>query len=160
MGFEQVYDYVAGKADWTAAGLPLEGEWASVPRAADCVRSDTPTCTLDDELRAVRERLRRSGWDICIVVDEDGIVIGRLGRAAIAADDDRSVAEAMSEGPGTVRPDVPLQRIVARLRERNLQSVVVTTSDGGLVGVLRREEAEAALAQPESRADEDASKRL
>src|SRR6266511_4403171 len=25
MGFAEVYDYVAGKADWGAAGLPLEG---------------------------------------------------------------------------------------------------------------------------------------
>src|SRR5688572_23586838 len=26
LGFEQVYDYVAGKADWGSGGLPLEGE--------------------------------------------------------------------------------------------------------------------------------------
>src|SRR5919201_1482529 len=25
IGFEQVYDYVAGKADWGSAGLPLDG---------------------------------------------------------------------------------------------------------------------------------------
>ena len=37
-GFEQVYDYVAGKADWGAAGLPLEGMLG--PRASDHVRRD------------------------------------------------------------------------------------------------------------------------
>src|SRR5438128_1173912 len=26
LGFTKVYDYVAGKADWGSAGLPLEGE--------------------------------------------------------------------------------------------------------------------------------------
>ena len=145
LGFEQVYDYVAGKADWTAAGLPLEGHAASAPRAGDFVRPDTPTCTLADDLRAVRERVRASGWDTCIVLDENRVVIGRLGRRAIAAEDEGTVEHAMSEGPGTIRPDTPLERIVGRLRERDLQSVVVTNSDGRLVGVLRRDDAEAAL---------------
>lgn len=29
LGLERVYDYVSGKADWSASGLPLEGELAS-----------------------------------------------------------------------------------------------------------------------------------
>jgi hypothetical protein len=33
LGFTQVYDYVAGKADWLAHGPPTEGEQAQVPRA-------------------------------------------------------------------------------------------------------------------------------
>ncbi|MBD0338221.1 MAG: CBS domain-containing protein [Thermoleophilia bacterium] len=151
IGFEQVYDYTAGKADWAAAGLPLEGTGAAIPRAGDFARRDVPTCTLHDDLRTVRDRVRDSGWDLCIVLDSNGVVIGRLGRAALAADDHRSVEAAMSAGPGTIRPNVPLERIVTRLRERNLHSAVVTTSDGRLVGVLRRDDAE-------SRAGDDASK--
>jgi hypothetical protein len=33
IGFERVYDYVAGKADWESAGLPLEGAEGSETRA-------------------------------------------------------------------------------------------------------------------------------
>ena len=36
----QVYDYVAGKADWLAHGLPTQGEQAQVPRAKEAI---TPT---------------------------------------------------------------------------------------------------------------------
>jgi CBS domain-containing protein len=158
LGFEQVYDYVAGKADWSAAGLPLAGPAASVPRAGDLARTDAPTCTLADDLGTVRTRVRASSWDTCIVLDENRVVIGRLGRRAIAADDESSVEGAMFEGPGTIRPDLTLERIVERLRERDLKMAVVTTSDGRLVGVLRRDEAEAALvAGPESRKPVSAS---
>ena len=31
-GYPEVYDYVAGKSDWMAAGLPTEGNSAHPPR--------------------------------------------------------------------------------------------------------------------------------
>ena len=37
LGFAEVYDYVAGKADWLGRGLPREGEKAREPRAFDLV---------------------------------------------------------------------------------------------------------------------------
>ena len=43
LGFTQVYDYVAGKADWLAHGLPTEGEQAQIPRAKDVLRRDAVT---------------------------------------------------------------------------------------------------------------------
>ena len=39
LGFTQVYDDVAGKADWLAHGLPTEGEQAQVPRVKDILPS-------------------------------------------------------------------------------------------------------------------------
>ena len=145
LGFPDVRRYTPGKADWAAAGLPLERPGDTRLRAADVARRDAPTCMLEDELAAVRERVRGAGWDTCVVLDADGVVVGRLGRGAIGADDGRTVEEAMREGPGTLRPNALLERIVERLRERDLQTALVTTSDGELVGVLRRGEAEAAL---------------
>jgi hypothetical protein len=35
IGFTEVYDYVAGKAEWLARGLPRDGEKATEPRAID-----------------------------------------------------------------------------------------------------------------------------
>src|SRR5947207_1695066 len=105
LGFDPVYDYAAGKADWGAAGLPREGTAASERSAGDAADRYTPTCALADDLRAVRERVRAAGCDQCIVINEHRIVLGRLGRDAIAAEDDRTVEKAMSRGPSTVRPN-------------------------------------------------------
>jgi CBS domain-containing protein len=48
----------------------------------------------------------------------------------------------MRSGPTTFRPNVPVKEIAERMCLRNLRTVVVTTSDGRLVGLLRREDAE------------------
>jgi Mg/Co/Ni transporter MgtE len=100
-------------------------------------------------MATVRERVRAEGWDTCFVTNEDGVVVGRLGRAALAAEDDVSVEAAMSLGPSTVRPSLELDKAVVRMRKQNLTSLPVTRSDGVLVGVLRREDAEQALASTE-----------
>jgi CBS domain-containing protein len=140
IGFERVYDYVAGKADWGSADLPLEGTLG--PRAGELARRDVPTCALDDRLQDIRRSVREAGWDTCIVVNSQNVVLGRLGRTALAREDDVSVEEAMSPGPATVRPSLPLERIARRMQEKNLTSYLITTSDGMLVGLLRREDAE------------------
>lgn len=138
LGFEQVYDYAAGKADWGAAGLPREGTVASAPSAGDAADPDVPICSLRDDLSSVRARVRASGWDQCIVINEQRIVLGRLGRKALAADDQGSVEEAMSEGPSTVRPNLRLSELEKRLERQNLRTALVTTNEGRLVGVVRR----------------------
>jgi hypothetical protein len=46
LGFTQVFDYAAGKADWTSTGLPTEGTLADQPRAGDIAQRDVPTCGL------------------------------------------------------------------------------------------------------------------
>src|SRR5438105_1352186 len=109
LGFKQVYDYMAGKAGWGAAGLPREGRAASELSAGDAADQQVPTCALDEDLVAVRERVRGSGWDTCIVVNEQRIVLGWLGRKALDGDGAGPVEEAMSAGPSTVRPNVPLR---------------------------------------------------
>ena len=93
----------------------------------------------------VRARVRAAGCDACFVIDERGVVLGRLGRAALAGGDDISVEDAMTLGPSTVRPALELDKAVERMRKQNLTSLPVTRSDGVLVGVLRRDDAEQAL---------------
>jgi Mg/Co/Ni transporter MgtE len=101
-----------------------------------------PTCTLDEPLAEVRERVRGAGWDTCIVVNEQRVVLGRLGRNAVAAETDESVEEAMSPGPSTVRPSIGTDALLERMRRRNMTSYLVTTPDGRLVGLVRRDELE------------------
>ena len=149
LGFAQVYDYVAGKADWGSFGLPLEGRRPSSGRVGAHVRSDVAACAPADRLVEVRARLRAAGLETCVVASPDGVVVGRLGRAALAAEDDVSVEEAMSSGPSTVRPSLELDRAVERMRKQNLTSLPVTRPDGVLVGILLRDDAERALAGTE-----------
>jgi len=104
------------------------------------MRTDVPTCSLGDLLSEVCERVREAGWDTCFVVDERGVVLGRLGRSALARDRDASVEEAMTPGPSTVRPSFGLDEAVQRMLTQSLTSLPVTRSDGVLVGVVRRED--------------------
>jgi CBS domain-containing protein len=69
-------------------------------------------------------------------------VLGSLGRQAIAADTDESVEQAMTPGPSTVRPSIGVDALLERMRERNLASLLVTTPDGRLVGLVRRDDLE------------------
>ena len=144
LGCTEVYDYPGGKANWGAFGLPLEGTIG--PRAGDHVRTDVPTCSLDDRLQEVRAHVRASEWDTCIVVNAGRVVLGRVGRRALARQDDLTVEEAMSSGPSTVRPNVTVEAMLERMRAQNLSNVVVTRLDGVLLGLLRREDAERLLA--------------
>ncbi len=69
----------------------------------------------------------------------------RRGRAALAREDDVSVEEAMTAGPSTVRPSFRLDQAVERMQSQKLTNLPVTRSDGVLIGVIRRIDAEQAL---------------
>jgi CBS domain-containing protein len=145
MGFE-AYEYEDGKRDWGSFGLPREGKLTEIPSAGEVARRDVPTCTLDDDLRTVRQRVRDQGWDTCFVVTDDLVVLGRLGRRALASGDESTVEDAMSEGPSTVRPSIGIDALIERMDEGDLTTFPVTTPDGRLVGLVRRTDAEKALA--------------
>jgi Mg/Co/Ni transporter MgtE len=145
IGFTHVYDYVAGKADWGSFGLPLEGQRDSGTRVGAHVRTDVPSCGPRDRMTDVRQHTRAAGWDTCLVTNERGVVLGRLGRAGVGAEADVSVEEAMTLGPSTVRPSLELDKALERMRNQNLTSLPVTRSDGVLLGVLLCDDAERAL---------------
>jgi hypothetical protein len=86
IGFEQVYDYTAGKVDWGSFGLPLEGTEGSETRVGAHVRSDVPSCRSDDRLQDVCERLDETGCDTCFVLDEVGVVLAGSGVARSATE--------------------------------------------------------------------------
>lgn len=127
------YDYVPGKADWLAFGLPYEG---AAELIGDLVTRDVPTCGLRERLGDVRERLTASRLGIVVVLGADGIVLGRLDAAALDAEDDTPVEHAMSEGPTTVRPSEEAPALAERIRRASVDGVLVTRSDGTLLGVF------------------------
>jgi rhodanese-related sulfurtransferase len=145
LGFEQVFDYVAGKANWAGEGLPLEGTASSLRRIGDLARANVPTCGLTDRVGDVRPRLTGKEWDSCIVVNEQRVVLGRVYESKLGQDDGASIEAVMDPGPTTYRPDTTAHEMVHTLHEHDLETAVVTTARGVLVGLLLREDAERAL---------------
>jgi CBS domain-containing protein len=151
LGFEQVHDYVGGKADWLAHGLPREGERAAVPYAGELADTDPPTCALTDTVDDIRAGLDGSRYGFCLVINDGRIVLGRVWRSAIERADSAAAAEGVMEaGPSTVRFDVPARDLAQRLAERDLRTAVVTTPEGRLVGVFHRADAERRLSPSET----------
>lgn len=141
MEFTEVYDYVDGKADWLAAGLPTEGTNAERPTARDVARRDVPTCRPDEPIREVRERVRDAGWDACVVVNEERIVFGLLRERELDQGADELVERFMRPGPSTLRPNVPIEEMATFMTEHDLASSPITSSDGRLIGLLRKDDA-------------------
>jgi CBS domain-containing protein len=143
--FSQVYRYAAGKLDWFAFGLPMEGEFGSIPKAMDVVRRNVPTCHLTDNVSEVYKRCQEAGSQVCLVVNEANIVLGRLRGDTWKANPDTPIEAVMENGPTTFRPDNFLEPLTKRMREKKVGSVIITNSDGVLIGVLYRKDAEERL---------------
>jgi Mg/Co/Ni transporter MgtE len=141
MGFGEVLDYGSGKQDWLAAGLPTEGRAADVPRAGAVAARDVPTCRLEERLGDVRARTEAAGWDAAVVVDDGGVVLGLLRREELDGEPERRIEEAMRPGPSTFRPNVHIVELAEHMVEHDLVSAPITTGDGVLIGLLRRDDA-------------------
>jgi CBS domain-containing protein len=141
LGFREVYDYATGKQNWLASGLPVEGEKADAPRAGKVARADAPTCLPGERVSDVKERIEASGWDTCVVVNEQRVVFGMLRPRQLEGDPDRTAEEAMAPGPSTFRPHVDAADLGEYMVRHDLPTAPITTGDGVLVGVLLREDA-------------------
>jgi Mg/Co/Ni transporter MgtE len=137
LGFGHVYRYQPGKADWFAAGLPREGMEASTTRVADVAERDVPTCTVDARVGEVRDRLRSSGSDVCVVVDSHRVVLGLVEGVSADAAPDTPVELVMRSNLVTFRPNVPAGQLPEYLKAPATRLALVTTSDGVLLGLLR-----------------------
>ena len=137
MGFDDVYDYGAGKADWISMGLPVERRDAQ-PRIEQVARKDVPTCGVHEGLSQVRARLPQ-GWNVCVVLNEDRIVLG-LVDFSDQLDESQSIEDVMHPAPLTFRPGRPVAQICEYLKSKNVTVALVTTSVGLFIGTLRRDE--------------------
>ena len=117
----------------------MESENADEPWAGHRIERDVPTCGLSETVGVVRARARAAGWDACVVVNERRIVLGLLGPYEFGADDEACVETVMELGPSTSRPHAPLSDVREFFEEQQRSVAVVTTSDGVLLGLLRRE---------------------
>jgi CBS domain-containing protein len=146
LGFTQVFDYVAGKADWFANGLPWEVKRTASPQIGSLIRRDVPVCHLGDCVDEVLQRVQTTGWDQCIVVNGAGVVLGLLRGEALHAALDTPVELTMEGGPTTIRPDRSPRDIRAYMLQHGVASVVVTTPTGQRMGIVERQDIERYLA--------------
>src|SRR5260370_35907602 len=104
LGYVEVYDYVAGKSDWMAAGLPTEGNRTHPPRVAQVMDRSVATCGAGERLVDVAARVAPSGTEFCVVLNERGVVQGRgrWGRGGPAPG--RLGRGGMEPGPATPLP--------------------------------------------------------
>jgi CBS domain-containing protein len=136
LGFTQVYRYTAGKMDWFAHGLPIEGDRADAPRAGKLAQRDVPICHPTERVGEVRQRVEQAGWGVCVVVNDERVVLGLLWGEALDVDADphTPVEEVMDCAPSTVRPHLSPEEAAEYAKE--MDGVLVTTADGKLLGLL------------------------
>jgi CBS domain-containing protein len=138
-GYNPVYDYAAGKADWLAAGLPTEGNRPDRPRAAEAIDRSVPTCSPHDRIVDLASRLAQSSLPVCVVVNDHRVVQGRLRLDRLDPRDTRTAEHVMEPGPATIRADADLADARERMTSRKVSSLLVTTPEGVLLGALYNE---------------------
>lgn len=136
LGFEDVYDFVVGKAYWLASGRP-----ATRPEPVDRVGShlaQAVTAFLDETVANVRGSDAETRSDV-VVVDERRIVLGRVRRSDLGvAEDTDFMEEIMRLGPTTIRPDELVSDVTARMAAAGVSALLVTRPTGELLGEFRR----------------------
>jgi Mg/Co/Ni transporter MgtE len=141
MGFNRVHDYVLGKVDWLAHGLPAEGTYADRPTAGRLARRDAVTCSIEDQARDVLERVVGSRYGFALVLSPAGVLLGRLRRSVLeTAGDADSIGSIIEPGPSTIRAHLSSDELRKRIEASGLRTLVVTTPGGVLVGVVRRDD--------------------
>src|SRR2546425_1940830 len=91
-------------------------------------------------MRAVRERATAAGWDACVVVNHERVVLGLHRDEELRKGHEERVERVMRPGPSTFRPHVSIDEIAKFMVTHGLPNCPITTSDGRLVGLLRRED--------------------
>jgi CBS domain-containing protein len=133
MGFGDVSLYRPGKMDWLAAGLPWEGEERE-PMIGDLMRREVPTCGPDERVGDLAARM--DGWPWCAVVDDAGVLLGRVRRSRIDEHPDASALDAAEPGPSTYRPSTPAGELRERMEKGDHEQLYVSDGDGRLMGIV------------------------
>jgi predicted transcriptional regulator len=149
-GFERVYHFVGGKTEWIERGMPTDGEGPFLLLAGQVLRPATATCRPDTRAGAVRRELTPGPDSICAVVNDEQIVVGRVRWKDLPADDDARVETFMQLGPATVQRREELPPLLDRMHKAGVKTILVTTTEGRLLGVVNRDEGEAFVRERQS----------
>jgi CBS domain-containing protein len=133
-GFGPVYDYAAGKGDWLAADLPFAG---TARLAGTVTRRGVATVAEGTPAAEAWRLLEAQGFEPVVVLNRAGVVMGAAYRDKLsAAAGQAAVATVMRFGVSTVRPSEDAAALAHRMGHAGVTRVVVTRSDGTLVGLF------------------------
>jgi CBS domain-containing protein len=102
----------------------------------DHMQDELPTCRIDEPAGQAGARAQERGYSVCPVVNQSGIVLGLIGKSDWDSDPTASAEQLMDSAPTTLRPSAPLEKAKQRLNESNRDAVLVTNSDGRLLGAF------------------------
>jgi predicted transcriptional regulator len=129
-----VYDYAAGKMDWLAADLPFDG---TAQLAGMFTRRGVATTGERTTAAEALRLLEAQGFGPVIVLNQAGVVMGAAYREALAAaSGEAEVGTVMRLGVSTVRPSEDAAELAHRMGHAEVTRVVVTRSDGTLIGLF------------------------
>jgi CBS domain containing-hemolysin-like protein len=80
----------------------------------------------------------QAGWQECVVINHNRVVLGLLNREAWLAGDELPAEEAMDPAPLTLRPHFLWESVLEKMRTRKTDIALVTKPDGKLIGMLRQ----------------------
>jgi Mg/Co/Ni transporter MgtE len=136
---------VVGKAYWIACGRPTVRSEREPVRAGSVMATDVPRCPVDADVDEARRALTNTAWPWCVVVNEQGVVAGRVDAGTLAgAPGDAVVVDVMETGPSTIRADADVADARQRMRKHKSEALIVTDPDGRLLGALRSVDADGA----------------
>jgi hypothetical protein len=142
-GFTSVHDYAVGKVDWLAHGGLAEGTDAHLPTAGTLARHDVATCSIDDETADVLDRIAASPYSYALVLGPGGVVLGRVRNSTLQSGG--GIEPNTEPGPRTVRPHVTPAELERRFEDVGARTLIVTTPEGVMLGVVGREDIPATL---------------
>lgn len=134
LGFHDVFDYAAGRMDWLSADLPYAGAAVLVSRI---VRHDPVITSAGDAVSGVEPRVAADPAKVAVVVGGQDVVVGLIGERELKdASPDARAEEVMRIDIPTVRPSEEVAALSERMDREGLDEVVVTMTDGRLVGIV------------------------
>src|SRR5207249_4490437 len=94
VGYARVFRYAAGKVDWLSNGLPSEGEAATELRIGAIAHREVATCRPGQRVADLH-----ATDDLCVVVNDVGVILGDLRGDALGAQPTAPVEDVMDPGP-------------------------------------------------------------
>src|SRR5438876_908184 len=82
-----------------ASRLPSDGELTREPRITSLARTNVATCRLGQRIGELHPI-----DDMCVVINEEGVVLGAVRGKALREDPDSVVDDVMDPSPSTYRP--------------------------------------------------------
>ena len=79
---------------------------------------------------------------MCVVVNDRRVPLGSLSLDAMVTDPNAAAEQLMELGPATIRPSWTFEETSEYLKRQNHDRVLVTTSEGILIGVYFQADAE------------------